>query len=89
MSRFETIVLTDDQFGEDLWCAVARTLEILMQAEYTCQVSLDDEGIVKIDYNYDERMGFGNATPCWFYPDEVEILEEIINEVLEDNNDKK
>lgn len=86
-SRFETIVLTDEDFGEDLWCAVAETVKILMRADYTCQISLELDGIVRIDYNYDSENDFGNATPCWLYPEESEVLEEVIDSILEECND--
>ena len=78
--KFETIVLTEEDFGEDLYNAVGTVLKILFKAGYICVVKEEIDGIIRIDYNYDEYNNFGNALPVWLDIDEAELLYSLIDD---------
>lgn len=90
--KYETLVLASEEFGEDINCYLAKSLELLMKAGYECQVY--DEGndvaghIYVINYGYDEYNGFGNATIHWMDPEDEEIYNvglEVLEEMLEED----
>lgn len=78
--KFETIVLTEEDFGEDLYNTVGTVLKILFKARYICVVREEIEGIIRIDYDYDEYNNFGNAIPVWLDLDEAELLYSLIDD---------
>lgn len=78
--KFETIVLTEEDFGEDLYNIVGTVLKILFKARYICVVREEIEGIIRIDYDYDEYNNFGNAIPVWLDIDEAELLYSLIDD---------
>lgn len=78
--KFETIVLTEEDFEEDLYNAVGTVLKILFKARYICVVREEIEGIIRIDYDYDEYNNFGNAIPVWLDIDEAELLYSLIDD---------
>lgn len=73
MNRYESVVLTRDQFGEQLWEKVGEQLHLLIQAGYVCVVHEDEFGIVVIEYQHNNRT-YGYARPYWLYPDEEETV---------------
>lgn len=78
--KFETIVLTEEDFGEELYNIVGIMLKILFKAGYICVVKEEIDGIIRIDYNYDEYNNFGNALPVWLDIDEAELLYSLIDD---------
>ena len=78
--KFETIVLTEEDFGEDLYNIVGTVLKILFKARYICVVREEIEGIIRIEYDYDEYNNFGNAIPVWLDIDEAELLYSLIDD---------
>ena len=73
MNRYENVVLTRDQFGEQLWEKVGEQLYLLIQAGYVCVVNEEEFGIVVIEYQHNNRT-YGCAHPCWLYPQEEETV---------------
>lgn len=74
-NRYNTLVLTDKEFGNNLYTEVANVLRILMKADYVCVVQEEEVGIIRIDYNYDSYLHFGNAIPVWYDEKELEIID--------------
>ena len=70
MDEYNSIVLTREDFGDDLWNVVGATVGTLLKARYVVVIREDEDGIVAIDYNYDERLAYGNPTPRWITEDE-------------------
>jgi hypothetical protein len=73
MNRCENVVLTRDQFGEQLWEKVGEQLHLLIQAGYVCVVREDEFDIVTIEYQHG-NYEYGYARPCWLYPKEEETV---------------
>lgn len=76
MDKYNTIVLTKEDFGDNLWYTVGSTLETLLKARYVAVVREDEDGVVAIDYDYDESLAYGNPTPYWLTEDEYLSLKD-------------
>ena len=74
-NRYSEIVLSREEFEEDLWNEVGETLRILTTAGYECQVFDDDFEIIVIRFNYAPKMGFGNETLEWLSEEARDFLE--------------
>ena len=74
-NKYSTLVLTNEEFGDNLYTEVANILRILMKANYVCVVQEEEVGIIRIDYNYDSYLHFGNAIPVWYDERELEIID--------------
>lgn len=83
---YEALVLTEEDFGKELWNEVGKTLELLTKANYEIKITLDEIGIVVIKYNHDSRMRYGNATLRWVTDDEKEIIDNIRENNRKENN---
>ena len=79
-NKYSEIVLSREEFEEDLWNEVGETLRILTTAGYECQVYDDDFEIIVIRFNYAPRMGFGNETLEWLSETDREFLENLKDE---------
>lgn len=73
-NEYNTLVLTDEEFGNNLYIEVSNILRILTKANYVCVVREEEVGIIRIDYNYDSHLQFGNAIPVWCDERELEII---------------
>lgn len=73
--RYEELVLTKEDFKDDLWRQVGLTLELLSKAGYECEVYEEEAGIVVIHYNHDRNKAYGNETIYWLTPEEAEQIE--------------
>ena len=78
--RYEEMVLTSEEFGEELWSYVAGQIKILTQAGYECEIYEEEKGIVIIHYNYGRDKAFGNETIYWLAPEEAEQIEDYYKE---------
>ena len=60
--RQGTIVMSRDEFGDELWNSVGKMLKLLTESGYQCKVHQDEPAfnIGVIDYNYDERLEWGD-----------------------------
>ena len=60
--RQGTIVMSRDEFGDELWNSVGKMLKLLTESGYQCKIHQDEPAfnIVVIDYNYDERLEWGD-----------------------------
>ena len=76
MDEYNSIVLTREDFGDDLWNVVGATIGTLLKARYVVVVREDEDGIVAIDYDYDESLAYGNPTPYWITEDEYLSLKD-------------
>ena len=72
-NRYETIVFTNEEFGDDLWNNVGEQLKLLAEARYICVVKEEEHGIVVIQFQHD-RPEWGDAYPYWLYPEEEETV---------------
>ena len=70
MDEYNSIVLTREDFGDNLWNVVGATIGTLLKARYVVVVREDEDGIVAIDYDYDKSLAYGNPTPYWITEDE-------------------
>lgn len=68
---YNTIVMTNEEFGTNLYTELGRLLMILFKAGYVCVVREEETGIVRIDFNYDVFNHFGNPIPVWLTEDEM------------------
>ena len=80
MKRCEVVVLTGEDFGEDLWVKVTEMLKLLTKAGYCCIITEEDKDIIVIEYNYNPCLGYGNSIPYWLLPEEIDIIAEEIND---------
>ena len=72
-NRFETIVFTEEDCGDNLWNVIGQQLKILSDAGYVCIVKLEDIGIVVIEFQCDDPE-LGCAYPYWLYPKEEDTV---------------
>ena len=85
--KFNTVVLTSEEFGNNLYNVVSDTIKILTKAGYVCVVSEEESDIIRIDFNYDEFNHFGNPIPVWFDERELEIIDFCLDYYREDDKD--
>ncbi len=83
-NKFYTVVLSSEEFGDKLYEEVGNLLRVLFKAGYICVVKEELEGIVRIDYNYDEFNNYGNALPIWLDQEEMEILDYCLETLASD-----
>ena len=78
---FNEIVLSKEEFGEDLWKVVGEQLKILTRAGEICVVYDDDVDIVVIQHEHDDQHCrndfdyYGVDNPHWLTPGEWDIIE--------------
>ena len=72
--RYEEIVLTKENFGDDLWNQVSNVLCLLCKAGYECEVYEEEKGIIVIHYNHDRNKAYSNETIYWLTPKEAEQI---------------
>lgn len=84
-NKFNTLVLTSDEFGENLYVEVADAIRLLTKAGYVCVVCEEEVGIIRIDFNYDKYNHFGNPIPVWFDEKELEIIDFCLSHYKEDD----
>lgn len=72
-NRYETIVFTREDFGDNLWNKVGEQLSLLTQANYICVVRDDDVDIIVIEFQ-EAKPEYGLAYPYWLYPEEEETV---------------
>lgn len=75
---YNHIVFTIDNFDskEELYIAVAKQLQLLLDGGYITVVRLDETDIVVIEFEHDENFGaWGCANPVWITQEEEFYLE--------------
>lgn len=88
--EYSTLVLTKEDFGSELWNAVAEQVKLLLQAGYDIKIR-DDEpsfNIVVIEYNHATYKGFGNDRLEWVTEEELENIWAMRNYEEEDKKDE-
>lgn len=83
MDEHERIVLTREEFGDDLFFQVGLMMETLLTAGYVCVIREEENGIVVVDFNHDTYKGYGNCVPIWVDPDTAALIEEIGEDEIE------
>ena len=78
--RYEEIVLTEKDFGEELWDCVVGQIKLLIRAGYECEVYEEEKGIIVIHYNHDRNKAYGNETIYWLTPKEAEQIKNYYKE---------
>lgn len=79
--EYNQIVLSREDFGDDLWNVVGQQLSILTRAGNICVVYDDDVDIVIIQYEHDDihpkdNFGYyGVCNPIWLSYDEIQNIE--------------
>lgn len=69
--KCQQIVFTYDQFGDKLWCSVAKQLDLLLQSDHVAVVRKDETGIIVIEFEHDNRWdNFGVPNPVWITEDD-------------------
>lgn len=71
-----TIVLTKEKLGNELFKVMGETLEILMKLEYVCKVRADEPGlgIYVIEYEYDDPQ-MATYELIWFNEEKQVLLD--------------
>lgn len=63
---YEELVLTKEDFGDDLYKVLGEVLNILFKSKYEAIVREEDDGIIAIHYNYDDAIcHFGGPVAKW------------------------
>ena len=75
------IVITREQFGDDLYMVLGDLLEFLFKAEYECIVREEEDGIITVDFDYDRGLGYGNPIPMWVEQEFLDDLDAKIDKV--------
>lgn len=74
--KHQEIVFTYDQFGDKLWCSVAKQLDLLLQSDYIAVVRKDETGIIVIEFEHDNRWdNFGVPNPVWITEEDAFALD--------------
>ena len=71
---YNTIILSVEDFGENLYVELGYLLRTLFNAGYVCVVREEEAGVIRIDYNYDVYKKLGNPVPMWINDDEMWLL---------------
>ena len=73
------IVFTKENYGNSrkkMMNAVSKQLDVLFQNRYICTVREDEDGIVVIEFEHDNRfVDYGTPNPCWLTSEELWELE--------------
>ena len=85
----DRIVLTRDEFGDNLWKVVGQQLEILTKTGYQVLVSNDEPAfdIICLEFCYEPRKGFGNDFFLFVSDDEAESVFAQREENEDDNSE--
>ena len=67
--KYETIVFTEESFGDKLWQKVGEQLKLLLTAEYVCVIREEEYGIIVIQFQHD-KPEWGEPAPIWLTPEE-------------------
>lgn len=63
------LVMTREDFGDELWNSVGKMLKLLTDSNYQCKVRCEEVDTVVIEYNYDERLEYGDKIVLMSYSD--------------------
>lgn len=67
---YEELVLTKEDFGDDLYRVLGDVLKILFKSKYKAIVREEDDGVIAIHYNYDiDNCRFGGPDAKWISED--------------------
>lgn len=85
-SRCNELVLTREEFGDDLYTKLGEAVSLLINAGYECVIRYDEPGlgIILIEYNYDRRKEYGNETAYWISTEEEDVLFSYREEIEEE-----
>lgn len=70
------IVLTEEEFGDELWFRLSDLLNILLEAGYECAVRYEETGIISVEFDSDRLKAYGNPTIAWIDDEEVFAIDD-------------